>query len=128
MITRRTRTPASAAPSLFEPTATVYRPQRVNVSTIWPTTTITSAQISSEYVPSPRTFANVETWLTVSVSTMCAPLITWGTLTVEVVTCASGNETGWPCEMISVKTLEREQHAERRHERVDAHDRRRRTR
>ena len=48
IITRRTFTPASAAPSLFEPTATVYRPQRVNVSTICSTTTITSAQISSE--------------------------------------------------------------------------------
>ncbi len=48
IVTRRTRTPASEAASLFEPTATVYRPQRVNVSTICPTTTIASAQISSE--------------------------------------------------------------------------------
>ncbi len=48
IITRRTRTPASEAPSLFEPTATVCRPQRVNVSTICPTITITIAQISSE--------------------------------------------------------------------------------
>ncbi len=47
-VTNRTRTPASAAPSLFEPTATVYSPQRVNVSTVCSTITITSAQISSE--------------------------------------------------------------------------------
>ena len=48
IITRFTRTPASAAPSLLEPTATVYRPQRVNVSTTCSITTIAIAQISSE--------------------------------------------------------------------------------
>src|SRR6476469_7212787 len=51
--------PASAAPSLFEPIATVYRPQRVNVSTICRIATIATAQISSEYVPPPNTFPKV---------------------------------------------------------------------
>ena len=48
IITRLTRTPASAAPSLFEPIATVYSPQRVNVRTTCSITTIAIAQISSE--------------------------------------------------------------------------------
>ena len=48
IVTSRTRTPASAAPSLLEPIATVYSPQRVNVSTTCRITTIASAQISSE--------------------------------------------------------------------------------
>jgi hypothetical protein len=48
MMTSRTFTPASAAPSRLPPTATVYRPQRVSVSTICSTMMIASAQISSE--------------------------------------------------------------------------------
>ena len=46
--------------------------------------------------------ANVETWLTVSVSTMCAPLITWVTLWVLLVTSAPGIVTGSAWEMIRV--------------------------
>src|SRR5919197_4232628 len=57
-------------------------PQRVNVSTTWSTTTITSAQISSEYVPPPNTRANVD-----SPSMFDVP----------------GVATGWALEMISVK-------------------------
>ncbi len=53
-------------------------------------------------MPSPRTFANVEAWTTVSVSTMCAPLIVWGTLTVVLVSCAPGSRTGSAWETISV--------------------------
>ena len=48
MMTSRTFTPASAAPSRLPPTATVYRPQRVSVSRICSTMMIASAQISSE--------------------------------------------------------------------------------
>ena len=40
--------PASAAPSRLPPAATVYMPQRVNVSTSCRTITIPTAQISSE--------------------------------------------------------------------------------
>ena len=46
--TVRTRTPASAAAILFEPTDTVCRPHRVRVSANCMTTITMIAQISSE--------------------------------------------------------------------------------
>jgi hypothetical protein len=48
MITIRTLIPASAAPRRLPPTATVYRPQRVRLSTTCSTSTTSSAQMSSE--------------------------------------------------------------------------------
>src|SRR5271165_5012069 len=96
-----TRTPASAAPSLFEPIATVYRPQRVNVSTTWSTATIARAQISSDHVPPPNIFANVLMWLTCSGSVTVWPLTTCVTCTVDVCSWAPGVATGVPLEMIS---------------------------
>ena len=48
MTTMRTLMPASRAPCLLPPTAIVYMPQRVSVSSTCTPTMITSAQISSE--------------------------------------------------------------------------------
>ena len=60
--TMRTFTPASAAPCLLPPTAIVYMPQRVRVSSTCTNATNSSAQISSEYCPGaedPRERADV---------------------------------------------------------------------
>ena len=74
-------------------------PQRVKLSTSCSTITIASAQISSEYMPPPKTLANV---------------------VISPMTAVPGVATGCASEMISVKPVEREQHAERGDERVDA--------
>ena len=53
--------PASAAPSRFPPAATVYTPERLNDSTTCKIITIAIAQMSSEYVPAPKTCAKFVT-------------------------------------------------------------------
>src|SRR3954470_17611447 len=101
--TTRTFTPASAAPCLLPPTATVYMPQRVSESSTWIAPTASSAQMNSEYWPAPKILANVPTSLTCSGSVIFWPLTTWVTLTVCDVTSAPGIATGAAWEMISVR-------------------------
>src|SRR3954468_657982 len=101
--TARTFTPASAAPCLLPPTATVYMPQRVSESSTCTAPTAINAQISSEYWPTPKILANVPTSLTCSGSVIFWPLTTCVTLTVCEVTSAPGIATGAAWEMISVR-------------------------